>query len=73
MFNSSIKEITLNLSSRLQLNEIKNFLDEKGETVVNINITDGFKTSSFKLKNPRNLDRKSINILRNKEIGLNIQ
>jgi len=73
LFNGSIKEITLDLSSKMQLKEIQNFLDEKGETVVNINITDGSKTSSFKLKNPRNVDRKSINILRNKEIGLNIQ
>ncbi len=73
LFNGSIKEITLDLSSKMQLKEIQNFLDEKGETVVNINISDGSKTSSFKLKNPRNVDRKSINILRNKEIGLNIQ
>ena len=73
LFNSSIKEITLDLSSKLQLKEIQNFLDEKGETVVIINITDGSKISSFKLKNPRNVDRKSINILRNKEIALNIQ
>ena len=73
LFNSTIKEITLDLSSKLQLREIQNFLEEKGETVVNINITDGSITSSFKLKNPRYIDRKSINILRNKEISLNIQ
>ena len=73
IFNSSIKEITLDLSSKLQLKEIQNFLEEKGETIVNINITDGSRISSFKLKNPRYIDRKSINILRNKEISLNIR
>ncbi len=72
LFNSSIKEITLNLSSKLQLKEIQNFLDEKGETLVNINFSDKSKTSLFKLKTPRKLDRKTINILRNKQISINI-
>jgi len=72
LFNSPIKEVTLNLSSKIQLKEIQNFLDEKGETVVNINIFDNSKISTFKLKTLRNLDRKTINIIRNKEISLNI-
>ncbi len=72
LFNSPIKEITLNLSSKLQLKEIQNFLDEKGETLVNINISDNSKITTFKLKTLRNLDRKTINIIRNKEISLNI-
>ncbi len=72
LFNSSIKEVTLNLSSKSQLKEIQNILDEKGETQVNINIYDNLKTSTFKLKSLRNLDRKTVNILRNKEISLNI-
>ena len=72
LFNSSIKEITLNLSSDSQLKVVQNFLDEKGDTMVNINITDKSKTTTFKLKTSRNIDRKSINILRNKEISLNI-
>jgi DNA polymerase-3 subunit alpha len=38
LFNSSISEITLNLSSKSQLKEIQNFLDEKGDTIVNISI-----------------------------------
>ena len=72
LFNNPIKEVTLNLSSKMQLKEIQNFLDEKGETVVNINIFDNSKISTFKLKTLRNLDRKTINIIRNKEISLNI-
>jgi DNA polymerase-3 subunit alpha len=72
LFNSSISEITLNLSSKSQLKEIQNFLDEKGDTVVNISISDNSTTSVFKLKTSRNFDRKSINILRNKDISLNI-
>jgi DNA polymerase-3 subunit alpha len=72
LFNSSISEITLNLSSKSQLKEIQNFLDEKGDTVVNISISDNSTTSVFKLKTTRNFDRKTINILRNKDISLNI-
>ena len=72
LLNSSIKEITLNIKSKEQLNEIQKFLDKKGETIVHINFSNDNETHNFKLKNPRNIDRKSINILRNKEISLNI-
>jgi len=72
LFIGSIKEITLNINSKDQLNEIKKFLDEKGKTIVHINYSNNMETHSFKLKNLRNIDRKSINILRNKEISLNI-
>ncbi len=72
LFNGSIKEITINLKSKEQLEDIKNFLDEKGETLVNINIIDNSVIHKFKLNSLRNIDRKSINILRNKEISLNI-
>jgi len=72
LFNSSIKKITLNLFSDSQLKVVQNFLDEKGNTIVNINFSDNSKTTTFRLKNLRNVDRKSINILRNKEISLNI-
>ncbi len=72
LFNAPIREITLHLLSKSQLKDINNFLDKKGDTQVNINISDGSKISVFKLKTLRNIDRKSINILRNKEISLNI-
>ena len=72
LFNSSIKEITLNLNSLDQLKDIKAFLDEKGDTLVHINISNNSEIHKFKLKKLRNIDRKSINILRNKEIGINI-
>ena len=72
LFNSSIKEITLNLTSKDQLKDIQRFFDEKGETVVHINFSSETETHKFKLKSLRNVDRKSINFLRNKEISLNI-
>ena len=72
LFNSSIKEITLNLTSENQLKEIQNFLEEEGKTLVNINLLNKDGIYKFKLKSLRNIDRKSINILKNKEISLNI-
>ena len=58
--------------SKTQLNEIKRFLDNEGSTIVNIHFSDGTDTQNFKLKNLRNVDRKSISLLRNKEISINI-
>ena len=52
--------------------DIKDFLNEEGETIVKINIYNNSKNTTFKLKTLRNIDRKSINYLRSKEIGLNI-
>ena len=72
LFISSIKEITLNIKSTNELKEINEFLDENGETIVNINISNNNDVFNFKLKNPRNVNRKSINLLRNKAINLNI-
>ena len=72
LFNNSIKEITLNLNSKEQLQEVSNFLDKKGETIVNINFSSDTEKHKFRLKSLRNIDRKLINILRNKEISLNI-
>ncbi len=72
LYNGSIKEITLNLTSKEQLKEVQNFLEKKGKTLVHINFSNNTETHKFKLKSLRNIDRKSINILRNKEINLNI-
>jgi DNA polymerase III subunit alpha len=72
LFNGSIKEITLNIKSEEQLKVIQKFLDKKGETIVHISFENDVGCHNFKLKNPRNIDRKSINILRNKEISLNV-
>tara|TARA_B100000003_G_C10935962_1_gene373251 strand:- start:91 stop:3510 length:3420 start_codon:yes stop_codon:yes gene_type:complete len=72
LFKSSIKEITFNVKSEKELKEISKFLNKKGETLVHINFSNDKETQNFNLKNLRYIDRKSINILRNKEISLNI-
>ena len=70
LFESSIKEVTLNIRSKEELSEIRGFLEDKGDTIVNINISNELEAYKFKLKNLRNIDRKSINILRNKQFDL---
>ena len=69
LFNGPINEATFNLHSLSQLDEISKFLTDPGQTVININIKNDKKSLNFKLDNKRNLDRKTINIIRNKEIS----
>tara|TARA_Y100001970_G_scaffold95369_1_gene120172 strand:+ start:20497 stop:23913 length:3417 start_codon:yes stop_codon:yes gene_type:complete len=69
LYNAPIKEATFNLNSISELNEISKFLKKPGETTININIKSNKKGLNFKLENKRNLDRKTINLLRNKEIS----
>ena len=68
LFNSSINEISFELKSDDQIDEIMKFLKDDGKTIVNINLVTKDKNLKFKLKNPRNLDRKSLNLLRKREI-----
>ena len=69
LFNSPIKEVTLNINTENQLEEISSFLQKKGETIININFCSNEDSYKFKLKDNRNIDRKSINLIRSKEIN----
>ena len=68
LFNSPIKEVLFKVKSLDEVNEISNMLYEEGKTTVNIDMTNKDKTLNFKLRNNRNLDRKSLNLLRKREI-----
>ena len=69
LLNNPIHEITFDINTINQLNVISNFLTERGETLVNIKLHNEDKDYNFQLTNRRYLDRKSINLLRNKEIS----
>ena len=69
LLNRPIQEVTFNLKSSKELDEITKFLPEKGNTIIKIKISDKDNDYSFQLKNKRNIDRKTINLLRNKEIS----
>ena len=62
-----ITDIT-ELKSKDQVDEIMKFLKDDGKTIVNINLVTTDKHLKFRLKNPRYLNRKSINLLRKREI-----
>ena len=68
MFNNPINEVSFQLKSEDQINEVYKILKNKGKTIVNINLITKDNILQFRLKNTRKLDRKSLNFLRNKEI-----
>ncbi len=68
LFNSPINEVSFKLKSEEQIKKISTILKDEGNTVVNINLVKGDNILQFRLKNPRKLDRKSLNLLRNQEI-----
>ena len=68
LFNSPIDEVSFKLKSKDQLEKISSILKDEGKTVVNINLVKGDNILQFRLKNPRKLDRKALNLLRNQEI-----
>ena len=69
LLNKPIQEVIFNLKSAKELDEISKFLPENGNTVIKIKMSDQNNEFSFQLKNKRNIDRKTINLLRNKEIS----
>ena len=69
LFNSPISKVTFKVHSSDQVNKISQFLSKTGKTSVNIYYIDKEQSYNFQLKNKRNVDRKSINLLRNEEIS----
>ncbi|RPG96594.1 MAG: DNA polymerase III subunit alpha [Candidatus Pelagibacter sp. TMED239] len=72
LFSSPINEVFFEVKSEEQIYEISNLLNADGKTVININLSIDDKSLKFRLKNTRNLDRKSINLLRKREISCTI-
>ena len=69
VLNKPIEEVTFNLKSLKELDEISKFLEEKGNTLINIKFRNDEQNMFLRLEKKRKLDRKSINILRNMEIS----
>ena len=72
LFNNPINKVSFVVNSHKGLDLISKTLVEEGKTEVNFKIIADDKTLKFKLKNTRNLDRKSLNLLRKKEISSTI-
>jgi len=69
LFNRPLSEITFNIKSIKEVDDISNLIKEKGTTEVKINLNEEDSELIFKLKNKRLIDRKSINILKNNGIS----
>tara|TARA_B100001121_G_scaffold660_1_gene593 strand:- start:1127 stop:3400 length:2274 start_codon:yes stop_codon:yes gene_type:complete len=69
IINKPIKEVTFEICSVEELENISKYLNKNGETLVNINLTTKNNNLKFRLENKRNLDRKSLNLIRNSEIS----
>ena len=72
LFNSPIIEVSFDVKTDEEVNEISKLLNEDGKTIVNISLTENDKKLEFRLKNPKNLDRKSLNLLRKRDISITI-
>ena len=69
LLNKQIAVVTFNLKSLNELEEISKFLPNTGDTLIKIKLSDKINDFNFQLKNKRNIDRKTINLLRNKQIS----
>ncbi len=69
LLNSPINEVLFEVNSNEQIDEISKILKEDGKTLINISLKTNDKSLTFRLKNMRNLDRKSLNLLRKREIS----
>jgi DNA polymerase-3 subunit alpha len=69
LLNKPISEVTFNLKSLKELDDISNYLPKNGDTLIKIKLSDKNNDYNFQLKNKRNIDRKTLNLLRNKEIS----
>ena len=69
IINKPINEVQFNLKSFKELDDISKVLTKNGDTSIKIKLSDKDNNYSFKLEKKRNIDRKSINLLRNNEIS----
>ena len=69
LFNNPINEVEFNLRNLDKLNEISQNLKKEGKIDIKFKINNKENELIFKLKNKRHIDRKSINLLKNKDIS----
>ena len=69
ILNKPIEEVFFDLKSVKELNEISKIVLDEGNTIIKIKLRDQKNKLNFVLKNKRNITRKMLNILRNKDIS----
>ena len=69
ILNKPINQVTFNLKSLKELEEISKYLPKMGDTIIKIKLSDQHDNFNFQLENNRKIDRKTVNLIRNKEIS----
>ena len=69
LFNKPLSEITFNIKSIKEIDKVSDLVKKEGSTDVKINLKDDKNELTFKLKNKRFIDRKSINLIRKQDIS----
>ena len=72
IFNKPFSEISFNLNDEDQIKNLSNNLDNKGSVEVKITIKDNKNYLTFKLKEKREVSRKTANLIKNMDISTNI-
>ncbi len=67
MINYNYKRVSIEVDEKLNFNEFKNLLDEKGETEIKIILRQKNKKITFILEKPRKFDLKLFNKVKNNE------
>ncbi len=69
LLNKPIEEVLFKLKSTNELREISKIFPDEGNTIIKIKLFDKKNELNFTLKNRRNITRKMLNIIRNKDIS----
>ena len=72
LFNKPISNVEFSPQNLNKINEISNLIKKEGSTEVKIKIKDADEKLTFKLKNKRYVNRKSVNILKKQDILITI-
>ncbi len=67
LINESYKKVSIEIDEKLDLEELKNLLKEKGETEVQLIVRQNDTKFTIKLENPRKFDLKLFNEVKNRE------
>ncbi len=71
LYNQNINAVTFQLDNVDKIQILSDIISEEGKTEVLVNVNNNNENYTFKLKNKRNIDRKLINLIKNKNISAN--
>ena len=71
-YNKPISKIEFFIDDLKKFDDLSKYLTENGKTNIRINFEDNGKYLVFDLKNPRNIERKTVNFLKKMNISSNI-